>query len=106
MAAVGGRTAAPDVLDQAVGADRLVRVQQQDGQQRALARATERQGAALIEDFERAEDAEVHGERCEPTTRNVPLLPVCCQLVTASQPASRRIAIDVDPNHHSGGSHG
>ena len=53
-------TLAPELVDQPVRAERLVGVQQQQRQQRPLLAPAERDRAALVEDLERAENAEVH----------------------------------------------
>jgi hypothetical protein len=58
----GGRVLAPELLDQPVGAERLVGVQHQHGEQRTLLAPSERDFTALVEDLERSEDAEVHSE--------------------------------------------
>ena len=58
----GRRLLAPELLDQPVGAERLVGVQHEHGEQRALLAPSERDFAALVEDLERSEDAEVHSE--------------------------------------------
>ena len=59
-----GRSArAPQQLvDQPVGADRLVGVEQEEGEQRALPAAAQRDHTVLVEDHDRAEDEEVHGD--------------------------------------------
>jgi len=49
----GGRRLAPQLLDQLVGAQRLVRVDQQHRQQRLLLAAADSDHAAFIDDFER-----------------------------------------------------
>ena len=56
-----GRRLSPQLVDQPGGAQRLVAVQQQQRQQGPLLAACDRNGlAALVEDLEPAEDAEVH----------------------------------------------
>jgi hypothetical protein len=68
-----GRTLPPKLVDQLVGADRLVGVQQQQRQQRPLLAPTKRERAALVEDLERTEDAEVHASAgCGSGRLNVP----------------------------------
>ena len=49
------------MLDQALGADRLVRVHEQDGEQRALPLAAQRKGLSITRRHERPEDPELHG---------------------------------------------
>ena len=71
LGGVGGWTLAPELIDQPVRAERLVEVQQQQRQQRPLLAAPERDRAALDEDLERTENAEVHASghasRLNPT---------------------------------------
>ena len=55
-----GRRPAPEFVDQAVTGDDLVRVEEQNHQQRALLRAAERKRAAVLEHFERTEDPVLH----------------------------------------------
>jgi hypothetical protein len=55
-----GRRLAPELVDQPLGRDHLVRVQEQDGEQRARLDAAERQHAAVGTDLERPEDRELH----------------------------------------------
>ena len=50
----------PERVDQAVASDDPVRVQEQEGNQRALFRAAELERAPFLEHLERAEDAEFH----------------------------------------------
>ena len=58
----GGRRRAPVVqlLDQPVGRNDGVPAEQEDRQQRALARAAELDGASAAVDLERAQDPKVH----------------------------------------------
>ena len=56
--------AAPDLVEQAVLGDDLAGAEQQAGEQRALARPTERQPASPVVDLERSEYAEVHSSAC------------------------------------------
>jgi hypothetical protein len=51
----------PELVDQAVGAQRLAGVDEQQPEQGPLLAAADRNGAALVQDLERAQDAEVHG---------------------------------------------
>ncbi len=61
-----GRALAPELVDQAVGAERLVRVHEQQSEQGALLAAAERNLTPLVRGFKRTEDAEVHcGGRAE-----------------------------------------
>ncbi len=55
-----GGTIAPDVVDQAVARDDLVRMQDEQRQERALLRPAQRRDAAVVFDLERAEDPELH----------------------------------------------
>ena len=52
------RLLAPDVVDQALARDRLVRVGEEDDQYRALLRRSERQRNTVADGLDRAEDAE------------------------------------------------
>ena len=61
------RLLAPELVDQAVDRDDLVRVHQQRGQERALLRRPERDRAARLEGLDRPEDAELHVP-AEPST--------------------------------------
>ena len=54
------RLAGPDLLDQPVGMHDLVRVQEQDGEQRSLLPAAELDLAILPQDCERPEDPVLH----------------------------------------------
>jgi len=56
----GRRPLAPQLVDQPVRGERLVGVQQQQGEQRSLPAPAERNRPALVEDLERTEDVEVH----------------------------------------------
>ena len=56
-----GRSLGPQLVEQRVRAERLVRVEEQHRQQRALATSPERQRPVPFEDLERSEDAEFHG---------------------------------------------
>ena len=56
----GGRTVAPQLVDQALRRERLVDVDQQQAEQRSLPVTRERDRVVLVEDLEWAEDAEVH----------------------------------------------
>jgi hypothetical protein len=61
LGGAGRRTLSPELVYEAVGCERLVRVQQQQGEERArLAARKRKRAAAVVEDVERAEDAEVH----------------------------------------------
>ena len=53
------RLVAPELVDQAVSRNDLVRAQQQDGEQRPLLRSSERQDTSTVSDLERAEKPEV-----------------------------------------------
>ena len=56
----GGRTIGPEILDQPVARDRLVRMEQQNREERLGLRRAQRYGVAFGESFERPEDAELH----------------------------------------------
>ena len=58
----GGRMLPPQRVDQAVRGERLVGVEQQQREQRARLGPRKREAAAVVEDLERAEDAEVHAD--------------------------------------------
>ena len=86
----GRRTPTPQLVDQPVRAQPLVDVQQQHRQQRPLLAPPKRNPAALIEDFERTEDEEVHASngrsrldrrysspRPTPNGRSRPLTALC-----------------------------
>ena len=55
-----GRPSAPQLLDQPVCRHDLVRAREQEGEQRPLPRAAEREHTALLDDLERSQDAELH----------------------------------------------
>ena len=57
------RVLAPELIDETLGRDRLVRPQEQQRQQRALVSAAERHGRALVEHLERTEDPELEHVR-------------------------------------------
>ncbi len=57
----GRARVAPQLVDQPVAAERLVRVEQQEREERALAVPAERDRTTSVGGLERAEDAEVHG---------------------------------------------
>jgi hypothetical protein len=63
LGGVGGWTLTPELVDQPLRAERLVDVQQKQGQQRPLLAPSKRDRAALVEDLQRAEDAEIHRQR-------------------------------------------
>ena len=54
--------APPELVDQPVACERLVGVEQQQREQRARLAPRKREPAALVEDLEWAEDAEVHAD--------------------------------------------
>ena len=56
----GRRLVAPQLVDQAVGGEHLIGVQQEEGQERARLDSAERERPALLNHFERAKEAEVH----------------------------------------------
>ena len=53
------RSAAPDVIDQSIGGDDLVRVDQQDAERGARLSLRQRDRAVIVHDLERPEDPEV-----------------------------------------------
>jgi hypothetical protein len=57
------RVLGPQLLDEAVAGDDPVSLQQQDRQQRALLRSTEREPVPVRADLERTEDSEVDASR-------------------------------------------
>ena len=57
------RLGSPERVDEAVPGDDRVRVQEQEGQQGALLRGSERQRAVVPDDLDRAQDAEFHARR-------------------------------------------
>jgi hypothetical protein len=54
------RRLAPQLVDQALGGDHLVRVQQEDGEQRALLRAAEHERASVLDHLQRAKKPKFH----------------------------------------------
>ena len=54
------RLEAPELVDQAVDRNNLVRVGEQEGEQRPLPAASKRDRHAVVENLERAEDPELH----------------------------------------------
>ena len=87
----GCRRAPPELVDQPVRAERLVGVEQKQGQQGALLAPAERDHAALVEGLERAKDAEVHarGVRESNPRYRSPYAPAkrCCRAVAAPSPS-------------------
>jgi hypothetical protein len=57
------RALAPEGVHDPIGGEHLVRVEEQEREQGSAAAASERDGAPLVEDLERAQDAELHGGR-------------------------------------------
>ena len=64
------RLAAPELVDQAVDGDRLVRVQEEDREQRTLLRSPEWEELVPFAGLERSEDAELGHDR--PTVNDLP----------------------------------
>ena len=58
-----GRPFAPPRLEQPVGRDDLVGMQQQESQHRTLPRPAEREHLPTVADLQRAEDTEIHANR-------------------------------------------
>jgi hypothetical protein len=55
-----GRLRTPELVDQSVGRDDLVRAGEQQGEDCPLPRSTERKRTALVEDCDRSEDPKLH----------------------------------------------
>ena len=55
-----GRLCAPELVDEPVCRDDLVRTREQECEKRPLPRAAERERTALLDDLERSQDAELH----------------------------------------------
>ena len=55
-----GRLRAPELVDEPVRRDDLVRMRQKEREKRPLPRAAEREHTALLDDLERSQDAELH----------------------------------------------
>ena len=62
----GGRVLAPELVDQLVGRDGLVGMDQQDREQRTLPAVDDRDRPPGLFDLERAEDPEIHGSTLPP----------------------------------------
>jgi hypothetical protein len=60
LRSAGRRSLAPELVDQPIGAERLVAVEQEKDEERALPAPAQRDHPALLEHFERTEDAEIH----------------------------------------------
>ena len=81
-----GRPLTPKLVDQPVRRERLVRMDQQERQQRTLLATPERDRSPLIADLERTEDVEIHvcvGDRSHPRRR---------KQGTPNPPASPRVS--------------
>jgi hypothetical protein len=63
------RVLAPERLDHLVARDDLAGVQEQEGEQRAVLRAAQRQRDSRVDDFHRAEDPEFHARVVAPIAR-------------------------------------
>jgi hypothetical protein len=63
-----GRVLAPQIVDQLVGGDDLVRVEEQNRKQRALLRAAEGDRSLSVDDFERPKNLVVHVPAGDRTT--------------------------------------
>ena len=55
-----GRLCAPELVDEPVCRDDLVRTREKECEKRPLPRAAERERTALLDDLERSQDAELH----------------------------------------------
>jgi hypothetical protein len=55
-----GRTRSPELVDEAIVRDDLVRTSQQNGEKRPLSRSAERQQTPFVDDLERSQDPELH----------------------------------------------
>ena len=60
LAAALGGCCAPELVDEPVCRDDLVRTREQECEKRPLPRAAERERTALLDDLERSQDAELH----------------------------------------------
>ena len=60
MGALSGASSPPEVLDQPIARDELVRVQQKDGQQHALSAAADGDQSIAVHDFEWAKYSDFH----------------------------------------------
>jgi len=87
---------APETVGQAVGGDRLVRVEQEDREKRALLPAADRDRFAPLEDFEQAQKAEVHGLTVTPL-RNRRLPGDSPSFNRDQGPVHRRLAVSRAP---------
>src|SRR5262245_1281847 len=58
----------PELVDQTLYRDRMVRVEEEEGEERTLSPRAEHQGFAVLDDIERAKDSELHVDR----GRNLP----------------------------------
>jgi hypothetical protein len=90
-------TLPPELIDQPVGAERLIGVNEEQGQQRSLVASAKRERAALVEGLEWAKDAEIHFQRgaravTQPTPAPPGSPPRCRRVVAALWPLRRRAA--------------
>ena len=83
----GGRVVAPDAVDEPLGRDDLVRVEQEQRGDGTALRAAELQPPLAVEDLQRAEDAELHGATKTPVPR-----PVNRAVAARTQPSADAIA--------------
>jgi hypothetical protein len=74
----------PDVINKPVNRDGLVGVQQQTRHQRPQSPTAERHPTALLDNFERAEDPEVHATLLAPSCPNGAARTVRERLVAAA----------------------
>ena len=70
----GGRLLAPELVDQAIAAERLAPVQEQQREHRAELAASQCDLLATVEGLERAEDMKVHGQGTTGRETNVTAL--------------------------------
>jgi hypothetical protein len=56
-----GRLRSPELVDEAIARDNLVRAGQQNGEKRPLSRSAERERTPSLDDLERSQDPELHG---------------------------------------------
>jgi len=54
-----GRRVSPQLVDETIAGDDLVRVQEEDGENSSLLRAAEVKGVLAVSDLERPKDAEI-----------------------------------------------
>ncbi len=88
----GRRPLSPELVDETVGGDRLIGVQQQHGQQRALLGGAEPYGLLPVENLERAKNPESHHPPRGRADRNTVLEPRLYRASTVAQPEPATVA--------------